>query len=86
MVNFLLQPIKHESLWKKYSGKRYFKCAIYARRWAEVRWPPDPKCSSEGEEGDESVGPVEVDLAAALPILREQALARTETPAHDRNI
>lgn len=74
MVNFLLRPMKHESLWKKYSGRRYLKCAVYARKWAEMRWPPDPRRSSEVDE-EEGDGP-EVDLASALPILRKQALAR----------
>ncbi|KAH7338920.1 cyclin-like protein [Rhizoctonia solani] len=60
MVNFLLQPIKHDSLWRKYSKKKYMKCAVVARKWAEARWPPEDK----------------VDLAAALPYLREQALIR----------
>ncbi|KAG8763950.1 G2/mitotic-specific cyclin [Ceratobasidium sp. 423] len=75
MVNFLLQPMKHESLWKKYSKKKYSKCAIVARKWAEVRWPPEENRSG-GEEDEESLGLVDVDLAAALPFLREQASAR----------
>jgi len=75
MVNFLLQPMKHESLWKKYSKKKYSKCAMVARKWAEVRWPPEENRSSREEE-EESLSLVDVDLAAALPYLREQALAR----------
>ncbi|CAE6514660.1 unnamed protein product [Rhizoctonia solani] len=78
MVNFLLQPIKHESLWRKYSKKRYSKCATVARKWAEVRWPPENR--SDGEEDEESLGLVDVDLAAALPYLREQASARGNGP------
>ncbi|CAE6442481.1 hypothetical protein ACGC1H_007544 [Rhizoctonia solani] len=75
MVNFLLQPIKHDSLWRKYSKKKYMKCAVVARKWAEVRWPPEENHSG-GEEDEESIGLVDVDLAAALPYLREQASAR----------
>ncbi|CAE6406551.1 unnamed protein product [Rhizoctonia solani] len=78
MVNFLLQPIKHESLWRKYSKKKYLKCAIVARKWAEVRWPPEENRS--GIDQDEDLGLVDVDLAAALPYLREQALARAKDP------
>ncbi|KAJ1302736.1 hypothetical protein OPQ81_003049 [Rhizoctonia solani] len=76
MVNFLLQPTKHESLWRKYSKKKYMKCAVVARKWAEVRWPPEENQSGR-EEDEESLGLVDVDLAAALPYLREQALIRT---------
>ncbi|CAE6379396.1 G2/mitotic-specific cyclin cdc13 [Rhizoctonia solani AG-1 IB] len=76
MVNFLLQPIKHESLWGKYSKRKYLKCAIVARKWAEVRWPPQENRS--GIDEDEDLGLVDVDLAAALPYLREQALARAK--------
>ncbi|CAE6441047.1 unnamed protein product [Rhizoctonia solani] len=79
MVNFLLQPIKHDSLWRKYSKKKYMKCAIVARKWAEVRWPPDEHRS--GAEEEEIIDMVDVDLGAALPYLREQALTRANDPA-----
>ncbi|KAG8765800.1 G2/mitotic-specific cyclin [Ceratobasidium sp. 428] len=80
MLNYIIQPkIIHESIWKKYSGKRFHKCAVYARKWAEQRWPPD----SEAGEGksDEEPAEVEVDLVTALPVLREQARAKVST--HD---
>ena len=84
MLNYILQPPSaHESLWKKYSGKKYFKCATYARKWAEQRWPPEPKRSSQSDGSDEAVAHVEVDLPAALPILREQIIARLEQEAKD---
>lgn len=84
MLNYILQPPSaHESLWKKYSGKKYFKCATYARKWAEQRWPPEPKRSSQADGSDEAVAHVEVDLPAALPILREQIIARLEQEARD---
>ncbi|CUA67442.1 G2/mitotic-specific cyclin cdc13 [Schizosaccharomyces pombe 972h-] [Rhizoctonia solani] len=84
MLNYIVQPPSaHESLWKKYSGKKYFKCATYARKWAEQRWPPEPKHSSLASASDEVVEQVEVDLPAALPILREQIAARLEQEAEE---
>ncbi|KAF8737029.1 hypothetical protein RHS02_06208, partial [Rhizoctonia solani] len=59
------------------------KCATYARKWAEQRWPPEPKRSSQGPASDDTVEQVEVDLPAALPILREQITARLEQEAEE---
>ena len=84
MLNYIVQPPSaHESLWKKYSGKKYFKCATYARKWAEQRWPPEPKRSSQASGSDDVVEQVEVDLGGALPILREQIAARLEQEAEE---
>ncbi|CAE6437618.1 unnamed protein product, partial [Rhizoctonia solani] len=84
MLNYIVQPPSaHESLWKKYSGKKYFKCATYARKWAEQRWPPEPKRSSQESGSEDAVEQVEVDLPAALPILREQIAARLEQEAEE---
>ncbi|KAG8736690.1 G2/mitotic-specific cyclin [Ceratobasidium sp. 414] len=84
MLNYILQPPSaHESLWKKYSGKKYFKCATYARKWAEQRWPEPKLRSSQADGSDEKPEYVEVDLPAALPILREQITARLEQEARD---
>ncbi|KAG9119648.1 G2/mitotic-specific cyclin [Ceratobasidium sp. 392] len=84
MLNYILQPPSaHESLWKKYSGKKYFKCATYARKWAEQRWPEPKLRSSQADGSDEKPEYVEVDLPAALPILREQIAARLEQEARD---
>ncbi|KAG8691561.1 G2/mitotic-specific cyclin [Ceratobasidium sp. 395] len=84
MLNYILQPPSaHESLWKKYSGKKYFKCATYARKWAEQRWPEPKLRSSQADGSDDKPEYVEVDLAAALPILREQIAARLEQEARD---
>ncbi|KAG9077552.1 G2/mitotic-specific cyclin [Ceratobasidium sp. UAMH 11750] len=75
MLNYIIQPkMVHESIWKKYSGRRYHKCAVYARKWAEQRWPPDSD-PAEGKN-DEEPTEVEVDLITALPVLREQARAK----------
>lgn len=79
MLNYLFQsPSNHESLWKKYSGRKFSKFAVLARKWAEARWPPDSRRSSDGEKGDEEPAEVGVDLAAALPILREQIKSGTK--------
>ncbi|QRV94799.1 Cyclin, N-terminal domain [Ceratobasidium sp. AG-Ba] len=68
MLNYIIQPKPtHDSIWKKYSGKKYHKCAVYARKWAEQRWPPD-----SSDEVEEEAAEVEVDLVTALPVLREQ--------------
>ncbi|EUC67047.1 G2/mitotic-specific cyclin cdc13 [Rhizoctonia solani AG-3 Rhs1AP] len=84
MLNYIVQPPSaHESLWKKYSGKKYFKCATYARKWAEQRWPPEPKHSSQASASEDAVEQVEVDLPAALPVLREQIAARLEQEAEE---
>ncbi|KAG9098404.1 G2/mitotic-specific cyclin [Ceratobasidium sp. 370] len=84
MLNYILQPPSaHESLWKKYSGKKYYKCATYARKWAEQRWPEPKLRSSQADGSDEKPEYVEVDLPAALPILREQIAARLEQEARD---
>ncbi|KAG8707015.1 G2/mitotic-specific cyclin [Ceratobasidium sp. 423] len=62
MLNYMLEPIKHEAFWKKYASKRYMKVSPYVREWALMRW-------SEGDE---------VDLAAELPGLRAAILDRRE--------
>ncbi|KAG5645505.1 hypothetical protein DXG03_005915 [Asterophora parasitica] len=38
MLNYILKPIRHESFYKKYAGKRYFKSSVYMRGWALERW------------------------------------------------
>ncbi|KAG8745023.1 G2/mitotic-specific cyclin [Ceratobasidium sp. 414] len=79
MLNYIIQPkMVHESIWKKYSGRRYHKCAVYARKWAEQRWPPDSD-SAEGKN-DEEPAEVEVDLITALPVLREQTRVKVSAP------
>ncbi|KAJ1302080.1 hypothetical protein OPQ81_000913 [Rhizoctonia solani] len=62
MLNYMLEPIKHEAFWKKYASKRYMKVSPYVREWALMRW-------SEGEE---------VDLTAELPGLRAAIAERRE--------
>jgi hypothetical protein len=80
MLNYIMQPeMVHDSIWKKYSGKKYYRCAVYARKWAEQRWPPEPK--DQSEEESEVPAEVEVDLVAALPVLREQIRDRVTADA-----
>lgn len=78
MLNYLFQPpTNHESLWKKYSGRRYTKFAVFAKKWALARWPPESRRSSDEGKDDEDAAEIGVDLAAALPILREQIQSGT---------
>ncbi|KAG6868641.1 hypothetical protein C0993_012685 [Termitomyces sp. T159_Od127] len=39
MINYILKPIRHESLFKKYAHRRYLKCSAFMRHWALERWP-----------------------------------------------
>ncbi|KAG5645499.1 hypothetical protein DXG03_005908 [Asterophora parasitica] len=55
MLNYILEPIQHESLYKKYAHKRYLKCSAFMRHWALDRWPESTM----------------VDLADDLPSLKE---------------
>lgn len=38
MLNYILKPIRHESFFKKYAGKRYLKVSVWVREWALERW------------------------------------------------
>ncbi|KAF9480929.1 hypothetical protein BDN70DRAFT_905515 [Pholiota conissans] len=38
MLNYILKPVRHESFYKKYAGKRYYKSSLYMREWALSRW------------------------------------------------
>ncbi|RDB30354.1 G2/mitotic-specific cyclin cdc13 [Hypsizygus marmoreus] len=55
MLNYILEPIQHESLYKKYAHKRYLKCSAFMRHWVLERWPESTM----------------VDLAKDLPALKE---------------
>ncbi|KAH0581904.1 hypothetical protein H2248_011582 [Termitomyces sp. 'cryptogamus'] len=39
MINYILKPIRHESLFKKYAHRRYLKCSAFMRHWVLERWP-----------------------------------------------
>jgi len=56
MLNYILKPIQHESFYKKYAGKRYFKSSVYIREWVFSRW-------SEGTR---------VNLARELPRIKAE--------------
>ncbi|KAH7926234.1 hypothetical protein BV22DRAFT_368310 [Leucogyrophana mollusca] len=38
MLNYILKPVRHESFYKKYAGKRFLKVSIWVREWALERW------------------------------------------------
>ncbi|KAG1719578.1 cyclin-like protein [Suillus lakei] len=54
MLNYIPKPVRHESFYKKYAGKRFMKVSILVREWALERW----------EEGEQ------VSLLAELPAIR----------------
>lgn len=62
MLNYILKPIRHESFYKKYAGKRFMKVSILVREWALERW----------EEGEQ------VSLLAELPAIRTRNRADRE--------
>ncbi|KIK44194.1 hypothetical protein CY34DRAFT_80349 [Suillus luteus UH-Slu-Lm8-n1] len=62
MLNYILKPIRHESFYKKYAGKRFMKVSILVREWALERW----------EEGEQ------VSLLAELPAIRARNRAERE--------
>lgn len=62
MLNYILKPIRHESFYKKYAGKRFMKVSILVREWALERW----------EEGEQ------VSLLAELPAIRVRNRAERE--------
>ncbi|KAJ7157973.1 g2/mitotic-specific cyclin cdc13 [Mycena crocata] len=60
MLRYILQPIRHDSFYKKYAGKRNMKVSVYMRQWALARW-------AEG---------MKPDLVADLPGLKAEARAQ----------
>jgi len=65
MLNYVLKPIRHESFYKKYAGKRFMKVSILVREWALGRW----------EEGEQ------VSLAEELPAIHARNRAERERQA-----
>ncbi|KAL4073501.1 cyclin-like protein [Scleroderma citrinum] len=45
MLNYILKPIRHESFYKKYAGKRFLKVSVWVREWALERWDEDTQVS-----------------------------------------
>ncbi|KAG2110713.1 hypothetical protein DEU56DRAFT_762288 [Suillus clintonianus] len=62
MLNYILKPVRHESFYKKYAGKRFMKVSILVREWALERW----------EEGEQ------VSLLDELPAIRAKNRAERE--------
>ncbi|KAJ6620410.1 Cyclin, N-terminal domain-containing protein [Mycena sp. CBHHK59/15] len=60
MLDYILQPIVHESFYKKYAGKKNMKVSVYMRQWALARW-------AEGTR---------VDLAAKLQDVKNEIRAQ----------
>ncbi|KAJ7325389.1 hypothetical protein DFH08DRAFT_343387 [Mycena albidolilacea] len=56
MLRYVLQPVRHESFYRKWAGKRNMKVSVYMREWALARW-------AEGSKPD---------LALALPALKRE--------------
>ncbi|PPQ73441.1 hypothetical protein CVT26_015827 [Gymnopilus dilepis] len=83
MLNYILKPIRHESFYKKYAGKRYFKSSVYMRDWALTRWPENTqvdlakelvrlkaeiKLQREAEEANAGLNGSDVDDTAAYDL------------------
>ncbi|KAG6820919.1 hypothetical protein H0H93_009693 [Arthromyces matolae] len=62
MINYILEPIQHDSLYKKYAHKRYLKCSAFLRHWALERW-------AEGSV---------INLKRELPVLKAEARRERE--------
>ncbi|KAH7907568.1 cyclin-like protein [Hygrophoropsis aurantiaca] len=70
MLNYILKPIRHESFYKKYAGKRFLKVSIWVREWALERW-------------EEST---QVSLLHDLPMLKERnRIERERNEAAEEN-
>lgn len=63
MVNYLLKPPAHQSLFEKYAAKRFEKASLFMRAWVLARW----------DEG------WDVDLPECLEALIEDSRIRRET-------
>ncbi|KAJ7325462.1 A/B/D/E cyclin [Mycena albidolilacea] len=59
MLRYVLQPVRHESFYRKWAGKRNMKVSVYMREWALARW-------AEGSKPD---------LALELPALKREMRA-----------
>jgi len=65
ILNYCLRPIRHESLYKKYSSKRFMKVSIRTRNWALELWPEE----------------TQVDLVGDLPKLKAEIRMLRQTAA-----
>ncbi|PPQ66962.1 hypothetical protein CVT26_009993 [Gymnopilus dilepis] len=70
MLEYILtNPIQHESLYKKYASKRYFRASAYMLQWALDRWP---------ENGN-------VNIAKDLEFIKEEIRKQRELAADEEN-
>ncbi|KAF7296095.1 MFS domain-containing protein [Mycena kentingensis (nom. inval.)] len=51
MLRYLVQPIKHESFYKKYAGKRNMKVSVFMRQWVLGRWTEGAKIELTADLG-----------------------------------
>ncbi|CAL1708915.1 unnamed protein product [Somion occarium] len=49
MLNFILKPIRHQSFFKKYAGKKFLKSSVFVRDWALERWEEGQQVSLRDE-------------------------------------
>ncbi|KAH8101840.1 cyclin-like protein [Cristinia sonorae] len=49
MLNYILKPIRHQSFFKKYAGKRFLKVSNFVRDWALDRWQESEQVSLQEE-------------------------------------
>ncbi|KAJ7255090.1 cyclin-like protein [Mycena haematopus] len=63
MLRYVLQPVRHESFYRKWAGKKNMKASVYMREWALARWV-------EGSR---------VDLAQELPALKREIVMRMQS-------
>ncbi|TCD65207.1 G2/mitotic-specific cyclin [Steccherinum ochraceum] len=49
MLNYILKPVRHQSFYKKYSGKRFLKVSSFCRDWALDRWSESEQVSLHEE-------------------------------------
>ncbi|KAJ7500765.1 cyclin-like protein [Mycena galericulata] len=68
MLRYVLQPMRHESFYKKWAGKRNMKVGVYMQQWAHARW-------AEGTTPDlaADLAAVKREIRAAM---RRRAIAR----------
>jgi hypothetical protein len=62
MIKYILKPVRHPSLFKKYAAKKSMKASTYVRSWALERWPEN----------------TQVNLAEELPSLKVLIRAQRE--------
>ena len=62
MINYVLEPVRHLSFFKKYAATKFMKSSTYVRLWAFERWPEN----------------TQVNLAEEIPSLKALIRAQRE--------